>query len=57
MRNDMILKINTILREKDNIKKRIDKDIQKDLNNYLISIILLLAEENGNNYLSYNLFF
>ncbi|CAK7050751.1 hypothetical protein [Tissierella sp.] len=57
MNDDKILKLNTVLKQRDNIKENIDKDLQKKLNIYLINILLILQEEDGIDYLDYNLFF
>lgn len=57
MKDDKALKVDVVLKQRDNIKNKIDKDLKKELNIYLVNVMLLLQEEDGFDYLDYNLFF
>ena len=54
MTNDDILKINTVLEQRDKIKSKISKKLQDEINTYIVHIILLLDEDNI--FLDYDLF-
>lgn len=45
MTNDDILKINTVLKQRDKIKAKISKELRDEINIYIVYIILLLEED------------
>ncbi len=57
MNNDIDLKVSVVLQQKKDIKEIIDEKAYRHINDYLISIILILSEHNGDDHLDCRVFF